>query len=142
MAGQRTLGTTLTKTMSGVEVADTIIANLTSIGEVGLESSEIETTTLSSTGGYKEFIAGTKDAGSVDLEGNVVEGDDSNALMLALADDRTVEEWTIETPAGATWVFDAYVSSFMGGARTVEGLETFKSTLRLSGKPVYTPASS
>ena len=128
--------------MSGVEVADTVIANLTSIGEIGLESAEIDVTTLDSTGGYKEFIAGTKDAGTVDLEGNVVDGDDSNALMLALADDRTVEEWTIETPTGATWVFDAYVSMFKGGDRTVEGLETFTASLRVSGKPNYTPASS
>ena len=40
----RTMGTTLTKTKSGSETEDLKIANLTSIGEIGVESEEIDST--------------------------------------------------------------------------------------------------
>lgn len=140
MAGSRTIGTTLTKTTSGGGI-DVVIGNLTNIGEIGLESDEIDVTTLDSSNEYKEFISGAKDGGEVSLEGNIVtEG--SLSVLLNLADSRTVEEWTVEYPSGATWVFDAFVKSFKDGEKTVEGVGTFKASLRVSGKPVYTTGSS
>lgn len=140
MAGTRTIGTTLTKTKSGAEAADLVIANLTKIGEIGLESDEIDTTTLDSAGEFKEFIAGSKDAGTIDLEGNLVT-EAAAAALLALANSRSLEEYTVEYPSGATWVFTAFVKSFKDGEKTPDGLATFKSALRVTGAPVYTPAA-
>ena len=136
----RTMGTTLTKVKSGDELEDLKIANLTSIGEIGVESEEIDTTDLDSPNNYKEFIAGSKDAGEVALAGNIK--DESNVeKMLSLAESQSVEEWTVTYPSGAKWVFNAFVKSFKDGEKTTDGLATFTATLRISGKPVYTKAS-
>ena len=131
----RTMGTTLTKGKSGDETADLKIANLTSIGEIGVESEEIDTTDMDSPDDYKESIAGLKDAGEVPIAGNIK--DESNVeKMLALAESRSVEKWTVTYPSGAKWVFNAYVKSFKDGEKTTDGLATFTATLRVSGKPV------
>lgn len=136
----RTMGTTLTKKQSGDETEDLKIANLTSIGEIGVESEEIDATDLDSPNNYKEFIAGSKDAGEVSLAGNIK--DEANVeKMLALAESQSVEEWTVAYPSGAKWVFNAFVKSFKDGEKTTDGLATFTATLRISGKPVYTKAS-
>ena len=136
----RTIGTTLTKKKSGSEGADLKIANLTSIGEIGIESDEIDTTDLDSVGGYKEFIAGSKDAGEVSIAGNIK--DESNVeKMLALAESQSVEDWTVEYPSGAKWEFKAFVKSFKDGEKSVDGLATFTGSLRISGKPTYTKSA-
>lgn len=142
MNGQatRTMGTTLKKKMSGSEVADTTIANLTSIGEIGVESEEIDATDLDSPNNYKEFIAGSKDAGEVSLAGNI-KNEANVEIMLALAESQSLEDWVVTYPSGAKWEFKAFVKSFKDGEKTVDGLASFSSTLRISGKPTYTKAS-
>lgn len=137
----RTMGTTLTKVKSGSEPEDLRIANLTSIGEIGLESEEIDATDLDSPDNYKEFIAGAKDPGEVEIAGNIK--DESNVeKMLALAESQSVEKWIVAYPSGAKWEFSAFVKSFKDGEKSTEALATFTATLRISGKPVYTKASA
>lgn len=137
----RTMGTTLKKSKSGSETADLLIANLTSIGEIGVESDEIDSTDLDSPDNYKEFIAGSKDAGEVALAGNIK--DESNVeKMLALAESQSIEEWTVTYPSGAKWVFNAFVKSFKDGEKTPDGLASFTASLRISGKPTYTRAGA
>ena len=141
MSATRTMGTTLTKKKSGNEDADLKIANLTSIGEIGVESEEIDATDLDSPDNYKEFIAGNKDAGEVALAGNIK--DESNVeKMLALAESQSMEEWTVTYPSGATWAFSGFIKSFKDGEKTPDGLATFSATIRISGKPVFTPKSA
>jgi len=136
----RTMGTTLTKGKSGDELEDLKIANLTSIGEIGVESEEIDATDLDSPDNYKEFIAGSKDAGEVAIAGNIK--DESNVeKMLALAESQSIEKWTVTYPSGAKWVFNAFVKSFKDGEKTTDGLATFTASLRISGKPVYTKSA-
>lgn len=137
MSAEKSLGTTLTKTKSGTESVDLVIADLVSIGEIGLESDEIDVTTLDSTGGYKEFIAGFKDAGEVSLEG-IIKSEDAMETMLALGEAQSLEEWTIETASGSTWVFDGFVKSFKESEASVDGVRGFSASIRVSGKPVYT----
>lgn len=137
----RTMGTTLTKVKSGEEPEDLRIANLTSIGEIGVESEEIDSTDLDSPDNYKEFIAGSKDAGEVSLAGNIK--DESNVeKMLALAESQSVEKWIVAYPSGAKWQFSAFVKSFKDGEKTTDGLASFTATLRISGKPVYTKSAT
>ena len=141
MSATRTMGTTLTKTKSGNELEDLKIANLTSIGEIGVESEEIDATDLDSPDNYKEFIAGSKDAGEVSLAGNIK--DETNVeKMLALAEAQSIEEWTVTYPTGATWKFSGFVKSFKDGEKTPDGLATFSATIRISGKPVFTKATA
>ena len=139
MSAQRTMGTTLTKKKSGNEEGDLKIANLTSIGEIGVESEEIDATDLDSPNNYKEFIAGSKDAGEVSLAGNIK--DETNVeKMLALAESQSMEQWTVTYPSGATWTFSGFVKSFKDGEKTPDGLATFSATIRISGKPEYKKA--
>lgn len=140
MGATRTIGTSLTKKKSGDEQEDTIIANLTSIGEIGIESEEIDVTDLDSDGDFKEYIAGTKDAGEVSIAGNIKD-ESIVEKMMSLANSRTVEAWTVKYPSGATWSFTAFVKSFKDGEKTVDGLATFTASLRISGVPVYTKAT-
>ena len=118
----RTMGTKLNKIKSGDETENLTIANLTSIGEIGVESEEIDTTDLDSPDNYKEFIAGSKDAGEVSLAGNIK--DESNVeKMLALAESQSVEKWEVTYPSGAKWTFSAFVKSFKDGEKTTDGLQ-------------------
>lgn len=139
MAAEKNLGTTLTKDKGGED--ELVVANLTSIGEVGIESDEIDVTDLDSTGGYKEFIGGFKDGGEVSLAG-IIKSETAMEAMLALAEAQTVDKFTIETESGSTWVFDAFVKSWKEGEVTVEGVRTFTGSLRVSGAPVYTGAEA
>ncbi len=139
MPSTRTMGTTLTKTKSGAESVDLLIGGLTSIGEIGLESDEIDTTTLDSPNEFKEFIAGNKDAGEVSLAGNI-KSEATVAKLLALANARTVEVWTVAYPSGAKWVFSGFVKMFKDTEKSIDGVAGFTATIRVSGATVYTPA--
>lgn len=134
MSAEKSLGTTLTKT-SGTPM---VIADLTSIGEFGIESSEIDVTTLDSEGSYKEFIAGFKDGGEISLAG-IVKSEANMEDMLELADDQTMETWEVETPSGAVWFFTGFVKIWKEGEATVEGVRNFVGAIRISGRPVYAP---
>lgn len=140
MAGIKAIGSKLElDTGTGETPTWTKIANLTSIGTIGLESEEIDTTTHDSEGDFKEFIAGTKDAGSVDLAGNIVTDEDL-ATIFALANSREIKKWRVTYPTGGSWGFSGYVASFKDTEKTVDGLIGFTSGIRVSGAPVYTPA--
>lgn len=133
---EQSLGTTLTK----VTVPTLLVADLTKIGAIGIKSDEIDVTTLQSTGGYKEYIAGFKDAGEVSLEGFIK--DETNVeAMLALAEAQTVVDWEIASPSGSTWAFSGFIKSFEESDATVGGVRKFTASVRVSGQPTYTPAS-
>ena len=91
MAGTRTMGTTLTMKKAGDEQADTVIAHLTSIGEVTGEREEIDVTTLDSPNGAKEFISGVVDFGSFDVAGNVIDGVQVSALWHKVSAERILQ---------------------------------------------------
>lgn len=134
MSALKSLGTTLTL---NPDTDNDLIADLTSIGEVGVESDEIDVTTLDSTGGYKEFIAGSKDAGEVSLAG-YVKSEANMEDMLALAEAQTIENWEIEFTSGSKWTFSGFVKSWKEAESTVDGVRGFTGSIRISGAPTYT----
>lgn len=136
----RAMGTSLTKTKSGNEATDWEVGSLTSIGEIGVEISEIDVTTLDSPNGAKEYISGDIDAGECPIAGYIKKAADEATVtkMMALISSGSVEEWTVEFPSGAKWVFNAFVKSFKTTEETTDGLIGFNATLRISGLPVYT----
>lgn len=136
----KTLGTELKKLKSGSEVTDLIIGALTSIGEIGVESDEIEMTHLDSPDGYKEFEGGLKDAGEVSVAGDIVD-ETTVEKMLALAESQSKESWVVTYPSGAMWEFSGYIKSFKDGEKTAEGKAAFTASIRISGKPTYTASA-
>jgi len=140
----KAIGTKLTKKKSGTETTDWEVGSLTSIGEIGLEIGELDITTLDSPDRAKEFMAGDLDAGECAIAGMIKKADDEQTVvkMMSLIQASATEDWTVTFPSGAKWVFKAFVKSFKTAEATTDGMVGFSATLRLSGKPVYTPASA
>ncbi len=129
-------GTKLVKLMSGSESENTEIGFLTNVGELGIESEEIDVTSHSSADGYREFLPSLKDGGEVTLEGWIVT-DDSFDTLYALADSQSVEEWYVELPNDDVFKFKAFVKMAKKADSGIEDANGFTATLRISGKPTY-----
>ncbi len=136
MAAEKTMGTVL-KMGTGTP---TTIGGVDSIGAIGVESEEIEVTTLDSPDGYREFIAGLKDAGEIAIKG-VVKSDAQLQTLLGKAEDQTVEDWEVDFPSGTKWTFSGFVKALKEGEITIDGKRTFEMTIRVTGKPTFTPAA-
>ena len=136
MAKGLTMGTSLTLKKAGSEQNDLVIKGLTSIGEIAGEKEEVDVTTLDSPDGAKEFLSGAADWGSQDLEG-YMDDDSQIEKMRALFDSGMVRDWEIQTPAKRKIAYKAFVKNFTYGEKTVDGVDGFKLTLRLSGKPTF-----
>ena len=127
MAKIRALGTTITFNSQAV-------GRLTSIGEIKPDSEELDSTTLDSSGGYREFLQGFKDSGEVTLSGYYDKADAGQQELITGYGTGDVDPVAIAFPnssGGAT--FNAYVKSFTLGAADVDGIVGFGATLRISG---------
>lgn len=140
MAGSITMGTSLTMVKAGSEAQNTTVQSLTTIGAITGEGEEIDVTTLDSPNGAKEYIQGSVDWGSQDIEGNVVNANQVAALR-SVFDSKATRSWEIVTPAGNKLAYNAFIQSFEYGEKTTDGLDTFKMTLRISGSVTFTPAA-
>lgn len=129
----RALGTTITKDTKK-------IGGLTSIGGIEITADTIDTTTLDSDGGYREFIGAFKDAGEVPTEGFFNSDDVGQMEMQDALDSGVAEDYKIEFPTTpkATWAFKAVVTGFKVGEAEVDGTINFGATLKISGRPVLT----
>lgn len=131
------VGTTLKKGASTV-------AELRDVNGVDMTAETIDVTTLSSTGGYREFISGFIDPGEVAISGFFYPGDTNGQYAMHTAfDGKTIDTYTITFPAsmGTTWTFTGYVTKFKTGA-VVEGAVTFEASLKISGKPTLGVSAS
>ena len=136
MAGQSGLGTTFEFKKTGSEQANITIGNLTSIGEVGADADEIDVTTLDSTGGYREYIPGFKDAGEIALSGYFVAGKNHDKII-ELFDSGENRTGIITFPSGATMTVPCFVKSYKIGPEEVDGAIGFSASIRVTGQPVY-----
>lgn len=133
------MGTKLTLTGEGSE-ADLVLANLTSIGELSSEAEEVDVTTLDSPGGNMEFVQGSTDNGTVEVEANNVYDGQAEIIDSVFAAG-TTREWVVTYNGGATLTFNAYISGRAFGEATTDGLDKVNFTLRVTGQPVYAEAS-
>jgi predicted secreted protein len=108
------------------------VAKLTKIGAPEMSKSEIDVTTLDSTGGYKEFIPDFRDGGSVSIEGFAISDAGQTALKTNFDAD-VLTSFTLETPSGLTIMFNGYVSKFKKGDAGVGQAIGFSGELRVSG---------
>ena len=128
MAKVRALGTAVT-------FGGTAITGLTTIGEVSPKAEELDSTTLDSASGYKEFIQGFKDAGELALTGYHNKTDAGQTAIRAAFTTGTSTAVVItfpDTPA-TTVSFNAWVKGYSVGAADVAGIVGFGATLRISG---------
>lgn len=115
------------------------VAGLTSIGGLELSADTIDVTTLDSDGGYREFIAGFKDAGEVSLEGYLeLEPGKGQKNLYDLYESGNVEDFKIEFPNDlGSWTFKGVVTGFSTGASLEDPL-SFSATIKVSGQPTLT----
>lgn len=130
----RSLGTILKigKTESAVKVG-----GLTEIGGIELSADTLDTTTLDSEGGYREFIGGFKDAGEVSLSGYLdIDETNGQKKMYDAFESGEIQDFAIEFPEAvkAKWTFKGVVTGFSTSA-SLEDLISFESTIKVSGKP-------
>lgn len=114
----------------------TPVGELTSIGGLELSADTIDVTTLSSDGGYREFMGGFKDGGEVSLSGLFNPGDTGQAALYAGFESGETKECKIVFPValGASWEFKAVVTGLSTSAELEEAV-SFEATLKVSGKP-------
>lgn len=126
-----------------LKIATVAVAQLTSIGGLDLSAETIDVTTLDSTGGWREFIAGFKDGGEVVISGYLNPSDSGQEDIYDAYDSGDVTAFTIEFPStiGATWQFNAVVTKYSTGAE-VDGAVTFESSFKVSGKPTLARTAS
>jgi len=130
----RGLGTTFTK---GVQ----LIGSLTEISGIDASSDTLDVTTLDSSGGYKSYINGFKDAGEVGIKGFFVSSDAGQIDLITDFNSGDEDTFIITLPTGVTWTFQGIVTKIMTGV-TVEDPITFEATIKVVGAPVLGTVAS
>jgi predicted secreted protein len=118
------------------------IAGLTSINGASLSAETLDTTTLTSDGGYREFTGGFKDGGEVSISGYFEPGDtDGQVAVYDAFEAGLAIPFSIIYPQGASWSFNGVVTGFNTSA-DLEDLIGFEATIKVSGKPTLNFAAS
>lgn len=117
----------------------TAITEITSIGGPELSSEQVEVTSLDSAGGFKEFVTGLKDGGSISIENNWIKSDTSQVQMRDDVQAGTKRNYRITWPDSPSTVVD-FSASVEAFSMTTEpdAPVTASMTLKISGAPVWT----
>lgn len=115
------------------QTAEVTIGKLTSIGQISQTADEIDITTLDSTGAYREYLQGFKDAGTLEVTGLYAPGDSSQQSFNTLYQSGKTVEWKITFPDASTLAFNGFVSGVSYGPIEVDGVPGFGGTIRLTG---------
>ena len=129
MPKSKAIGTTLT-------LDSATVGGLKSINGKEVSAETIDVTSLDNADGYREKLAGLKDAGSVSCSGFLDGEDAGQAKAYELLESGESVTVTIKFPAkiDKTWSFTAVVTKFSTSAE-VEGAVSFDLELAVSGKP-------
>jgi predicted secreted protein len=131
MAGVFAHSTTFNVTIATVL---TPIAELTTITGLEVTADEIDVTSHESADGFREYVGGLRDAGSVSIEGNFI-GDASQEALLTLLKSGDISDMTIVFPdSTATWTFKGFVTAFSTDAPMEDKL-SFSATIKVTGVP-------
>ena len=135
--------TTNTTTLEIIENETPIaVGGVSTIGEFGFgEASEVDVTRLNETGGYKRFVAGLKDAGTVTIGGFKEAADAGQAKVIELHGSGATADFKITYPDGATAAFSGFVKKFMFAEMAVDAALAWSVDVRISGGVTYTEAS-
>lgn len=135
MSKVKSMGTTF---KMGPTSATNAVGSLTSIGGLDVSADTIETTSLDSADGFREFIQGLKDGGDVALEGGLDKDTTANQNVIYTAfTTGEVNKCEIGFPDGSKWAFDGIVTGISTNA-DLEDLVGFSSTLKVTGAPAFT----
>lgn len=112
---------------------DTVVGKLSGVGEIAPSAEEIDVTALDSAGGYREFLQGYRDSGTVEISGFHEKGDAGQAVLRAAFESGEAGSAQVEFPDGTVVTFRAFVKSCTLGAAEVDGAVGFGAVLRITG---------
>lgn len=124
-------GTILNVTASGN--TKTPVGKLKSIGEIKPTASEIDVTTLDTTGGYKEYLPGFRDSGEITCSGFYAPGNAGQQAIITLYGSGAVVPWEVKFEDDTTVTFQGFVKSYSIGSAEVDGSPAFGLTIRVTG---------
>jgi len=128
---------------SSVEINGVAVGELTDISGPSFSKDDIEVTNHSSAGGYKEFIGGLIDAGSIDLEMNGYFNNitASKALIeLTAQTTATIAIYDVGHTEYILFVANGYLNSF-DVSNPVDDKVSMSASFKISGKPVLSTAT-
>lgn len=111
----------------------TVVGKLSSVGEISPEAEELDVTTLDSEDGYREFLQGYRDSGTVEISGFHEKGDAGQTALREAFDSGTAGAVCVEFPDGTEVSFRAFVKGYTLGAAEVDGAVGFGAVLRITG---------
>lgn len=120
-----------------VTVATNSIGGLTDVNVSGTEVNFVDVTTHDSSGGYKEFVGGLKDGGTLDLTGAYNIADTGQVYLRANPGTSAACVVTFSDDSTATF------TAIVGGYSTSNPLDDkveFTSSLKITGAVVYAAA--
>lgn len=125
--------------LAGSPVTWFTVANVRSINPTGKQADEIDFTHLDSTGGYREFRQGFKEAGSINVEFHFSPLEASHVGtggLLGLFNSGDVFSWRINM-SGAGWAYGLTGQGFVSNPGdidfNVDGPITGSGTIRVTG---------
>lgn len=131
MAGESGFGVTL----SGASIG--AIGNVVDINWPGMSATVIDVTDNDSTNGWREKIAGLKDAGEFTVTVNYTKAK-TTTLVGGIAGSNEV--FTITLPDGSTFACSGFISALSGPIPMDEAIQQ-ELTITLSGEPTFTAAA-
>lgn len=119
------------------------IGAVDSIGDIGFgEADEIEVTPLNTPDGYKQYIQGLKDSGTLTIGGFKVPSDSGQQALRALFADGTVTTFTVEFSDGSIATFSAFVKKFNFTEISVSSALKWSVDLRVSGGVTFVDSAA
>jgi len=115
----------------------TTIAEVNNISLPNMSRATYDVTSLDSTGGYKEFIAGFRDSGEVRIEMNFTLAG-YNKLKDDFQTETKIDYQIILPDAGATTLGFSALCTAVGGTVPTDGKVTCSATFKISGPVTLT----
>jgi predicted secreted protein len=142
MAGIDAFGAALGRSDMASSPTFTDVANVTDISGPGMSKSEIDVTAHDSPDKFKEFIGGVRDGGSVTFDLNWDPSEVTHQSLLDdYYDDEQPRDYMITHADGAITDFAGIVTGW-SSEDPVDGEISASVTIKISGKPAHSPASS
>ncbi|WP_336772301.1 phage tail tube protein [Paenibacillus sp. MMO-58] len=118
------------------KIGSNFVASLTSVSGPELSADTIDTTTLDSNGGYRDFIAGFKDGGEVSVSGFLDTGDTGQIAIYNAFNVGSRDSYTILFPPelGGSWNFTGIVTGFSTSFELEDAI-SFEATIKVAGAP-------
>ena len=135
-------GTKLSIKGAGASAANTVIGEVSSIGELGWGAAEaVAVTPLHTEDGFKKYLSGLKDMGTVTVSGFKAAADAGQAKMRELVASGEIATWIVEYPDGDKAEFDAFVKKYNFGEMATNNAISWTADLRISGQVTFTEAA-